>query len=173
MPLRVVLRPCVAAELELALGAVSAGDDAVHQDARVARQVAGLAGAPSHGEPELAVEEQRLHRAEAGRPVRPDGGDQDDAGTVQQSPPDRGEVRSLRFELAPLHGRSVGAPCSLVPTRQRRTTPHFDGHPSVLVRASRIGEISRQELVEVVQDAWLAQASPRRAAKWLESQGSG
>ena len=49
------------------------------------------------------------------------------------------------------------------------TTPHFDGHPSVLVRAGRIGEISRQELVEVVQDAWLAQASPRRATKWLES----
>ena len=49
------------------------------------------------------------------------------------------------------------------------TTPHFDGHPSVLVRASRLGELSRQELVEIVQDAWLAQASARRAAKWLES----
>src|ERR1700755_3401793 len=33
------------------------------------------------------------------------------------------------------------------------TTPHFDGHPSVLGRASRIGELSREELVEVVQDA--------------------
>jgi hypothetical protein len=50
------------------------------------------------------------------------------------------------------------------------TTPHFDGHPSVLVRASRLGELSRQELVEIVQDAWLAQASPRRGAKWLEAQ---
>lgn len=50
------------------------------------------------------------------------------------------------------------------------TTPHFDGHPSVLVRASRIGELTRQELAEIVQDAWLAQASPRRAATWLESQ---
>jgi hypothetical protein len=50
------------------------------------------------------------------------------------------------------------------------TTSHFDGHPSVLVRASRLGELSRQELVEVVQDAWLAQASPRRAATWLEAQ---
>ena len=47
------------------------------------------------------------------------------------------------------------------------TTPHFDGHPSVLVRACRLGEITRQELVEVIQDAWLAQASPRRAAAWL------
>jgi len=47
------------------------------------------------------------------------------------------------------------------------TTPHFDGHPSVLVRASRIGELSVRELTEIVQDAWLAQASPRRAAAWL------
>ena len=47
------------------------------------------------------------------------------------------------------------------------TTPHFDGHPSVLVRASRLGEITRQELAELVQDAWLAQASARRRAVWL------
>ena len=47
------------------------------------------------------------------------------------------------------------------------TTPHFDGHPSVLVRASRIGELTKQELTEVVQDAWLAQASNRRATTWL------
>src|SRR5690348_11640034 len=32
------------------------------------------------------------------------------------------------------------------------TTPHFDGHPSVLLRASRIGELTRQELAEIVQD---------------------
>ncbi len=47
------------------------------------------------------------------------------------------------------------------------TTAHFDGHPSVLLRASRIGELSLQELTEVVQDAWLAQASTRRAEQWL------
>ncbi|MDQ4133209.1 MAG: MmcQ/YjbR family DNA-binding protein [Actinomycetota bacterium] len=51
------------------------------------------------------------------------------------------------------------------------TTPHFDGHLSVLVRASRIGELSRDELAEVVQDAWLARASPKRAATWLKEQG--
>lgn len=51
------------------------------------------------------------------------------------------------------------------------TTPHFNGHPSVLVRASRLGEITRDELAEVIQDAWLAQASPKRAAAWLESRG--
>jgi hypothetical protein len=47
------------------------------------------------------------------------------------------------------------------------TTPHFDGHLSVLLRGSRVGELSRAELAEVVQDAWLARASPRRAAAWL------
>ncbi len=49
------------------------------------------------------------------------------------------------------------------------TTPHFDGHPSVLVRASRIGELSVPELTEVIQDAWLARASPARATAWLSS----
>jgi hypothetical protein len=47
------------------------------------------------------------------------------------------------------------------------TTPHFDGHPSVLVRASRLAEITVRELTEVVQDAWLAQASARRREAWL------
>jgi hypothetical protein len=47
------------------------------------------------------------------------------------------------------------------------TTPHFDGHPSVLLRACRIGELTREELAEVIQDAWLSQASARRAAAWL------
>jgi hypothetical protein len=49
------------------------------------------------------------------------------------------------------------------------TTPHFDGHLSVLLRGSRVGELSYAELAEVVQDAWLARASPRRAARWLSS----
>ncbi len=47
------------------------------------------------------------------------------------------------------------------------TTAHFNGHPSVLLRASRVGELSRQELAEVVQDAWLARASKRRREVWL------
>ena len=50
------------------------------------------------------------------------------------------------------------------------TTPHFDGHRSVLVRASRLGELSLQELAEVVQDAWLSRASNRRRTTWLDSQ---
>jgi hypothetical protein len=53
------------------------------------------------------------------------------------------------------------------------TTPHFDGHPSVLVRASRLGEISREELAEIVQDAWLSRASKTRARAWLAEQSQG
>jgi hypothetical protein len=44
------------------------------------------------------------------------------------------------------------------------TTAHFDGHPSVLVRAGRVGELTREELAEVVQEAWLSRASARRVA---------
>ena len=52
------------------------------------------------------------------------------------------------------------------------TTDRFDGHPSVLVRASRLHEMSKSELTELVQDAWLSRASKRRAEAWLaEYQG--
>jgi hypothetical protein len=47
------------------------------------------------------------------------------------------------------------------------TTAHFNGHSSVLLRASRIAELTRRELTELIQDAWLSRASPRRAAAWL------
>ena len=57
------------------------------------------------------------------------------------------------------------------PTSPFFTTEHFAGHPSVLVRASRLGEITYAELAEIVQDAWLAQASARRGRQWLASQG--
>jgi len=47
------------------------------------------------------------------------------------------------------------------------TTDHFNGHRSVLVRAGRLGEVTREELAELIQDAWLSRASNRRAATWL------
>ena len=49
------------------------------------------------------------------------------------------------------------------------TTPHFDGHPSVLLRLADVGRLSLAELTEVVQDAWLSRASARRARDWLAS----
>jgi hypothetical protein len=52
------------------------------------------------------------------------------------------------------------------------STPHFDGHPSVLIRACRLDELTVTELAEVVQDAWLARASPTRAAAWLNARSA-
>jgi hypothetical protein len=51
------------------------------------------------------------------------------------------------------------------------TTEHFNGHLSVLVRASRLGEVTVTELRELIQDAWLSRASTRRAQRWLAGQG--
>lgn len=52
------------------------------------------------------------------------------------------------------------------------STDHFRGHRSVLVRAARLGELSRDELAEVVQDAWLSRASKRRGQQWLAERGA-
>jgi hypothetical protein len=53
------------------------------------------------------------------------------------------------------------------------STTHFDGHPSVLVRASRLCELSLVELEEIVQDAWLARVSRHRAEQWLSGHPAG
>ncbi|MDF2091170.1 hypothetical protein P0Y31_02345 [Knoellia sp. 3-2P3] len=44
------------------------------------------------------------------------------------------------------------------------TTPHWDGYRAVLLRERDIGQVSAQELEEVVADAWLARA-PRRSVR--------
>ena len=38
------------------------------------------------------------------------------------------------------------------------TIDHFNGYAAVLVQLSRLGEIGRDELVEVITDAWAAKA---------------
>jgi hypothetical protein len=50
------------------------------------------------------------------------------------------------------------------------TNDHFNGHLSVLVRASDLEALTYAELTEIVQDAWLSRASTRRATDWLKSQ---
>ena len=47
------------------------------------------------------------------------------------------------------------------------TTPHFNGYPAVLLRESRIGELTRAELAEVITDAWLIRAPKRVSKRWL------
>src|SRR3954453_19878311 len=44
------------------------------------------------------------------------------------------------------------------------TTPHYDGHPSVLVR---LDAIDREELAELLTDAWRVRA-PKRLAQSLD-----
>jgi hypothetical protein len=45
------------------------------------------------------------------------------------------------------------------------TTPHFDGHPSVLVRLEPIG---LADLEELTAEAWLARAPEKLAREYLE-----
>jgi hypothetical protein len=44
------------------------------------------------------------------------------------------------------------------------TIPHFKGYNAVLVQQSRLGEITRQELEEIITDAWAAKA-PKKLVK--------
>jgi hypothetical protein len=48
------------------------------------------------------------------------------------------------------------------------TTSHFDGHRSVLLRASRVGELTRDELAGFVEGAWLSRAGPRAVERWTK-----
>jgi hypothetical protein len=47
------------------------------------------------------------------------------------------------------------------------TTPHFNGWPAILVRLSHLDKLTRDELEEVIVDAWLCQAPKRTAKSWL------
>jgi hypothetical protein len=44
------------------------------------------------------------------------------------------------------------------------TIDHFNGYSAVLVQQSRLGELDRDELVEIITDAWAARA-PRRLVR--------
>ena len=47
------------------------------------------------------------------------------------------------------------------------TIDHFRGSNAVLVQQSRLGEISRDELAEVITDAWLATAPKKLVREFL------
>jgi hypothetical protein len=46
------------------------------------------------------------------------------------------------------------------------TTPHFDGHPSVLIRLEKIDP---EELREVLIEAWIARAPQRLAQEFIDT----
>jgi hypothetical protein len=48
------------------------------------------------------------------------------------------------------------------------TTPHFHGYPAVLVRIPSLARLDRDELRDVVAEAWLTRAQKRVARAWLD-----
>ena len=48
------------------------------------------------------------------------------------------------------------------------TTPHFDGYPAVLMRIPDLAWIDRDELRDMVVEAWLTRAQKRVAKAWLQ-----
>jgi len=49
-------------------------------------------------------------------------------------------------------------------------TPHFDGYPAVLVRIPDLAKLDRDELFDLVAEAWLTRAQKRVAKAWLAEQ---
>jgi hypothetical protein len=47
------------------------------------------------------------------------------------------------------------------------TIDHFNGYSAVLVQQSRLGEIDRDELAEIITDAWAARAPKRLVREHL------
>jgi hypothetical protein len=47
------------------------------------------------------------------------------------------------------------------------TTPHFNGYPAVLTRIPQLALLDRDELRDLVVDAWLTRAQKRVAKAWL------
>ena len=52
------------------------------------------------------------------------------------------------------------------------TTRHFDGYPAVLVRIPGLERLDREELHDLVAEAWLTRAQKRVAKAWLAEQGA-
>jgi hypothetical protein len=47
------------------------------------------------------------------------------------------------------------------------TTPHFNGYPAILLRIPNLKKIGRDELRDLVAEAWLTRAQKRVAKAWL------
>jgi hypothetical protein len=48
------------------------------------------------------------------------------------------------------------------------TTAHFDGYPAVLMRIPDLARIDRDELHDLLVEAWLTRAQKRVAKAWLQ-----
>jgi hypothetical protein len=47
------------------------------------------------------------------------------------------------------------------------TTPHWNGYSAVLLRIPDLDRIDRDELRDLVEEAWLTRAQKRLAKEWL------
>ncbi len=47
------------------------------------------------------------------------------------------------------------------------TTPHFKGYPAVLIRIPALARLDREELEDMVVEAWLTRVPKRVAKAWL------
>jgi hypothetical protein len=52
------------------------------------------------------------------------------------------------------------------------TTPHFDGYPAVLLRIADLDRLDRDELYDMVIEAWFSRAQKRVAKAWLAEHGA-
>jgi hypothetical protein len=52
------------------------------------------------------------------------------------------------------------------------TTPHFDGYSAVLIRMPDLTRLDRDELEDLVVEAWLTRAQKRVAKAWLAEHGA-
>jgi hypothetical protein len=53
------------------------------------------------------------------------------------------------------------------------TTPHWNGYAAVLMRIRDLGRIDRDELRDLVEEAWLTRAQKRLAKAWLAGREDG
>jgi len=51
------------------------------------------------------------------------------------------------------------------------TTPHWNGYAAVLMRIRDLGKLDRDELRDLVEEAWLTRAQKRLAKAWLAERG--
>jgi hypothetical protein len=51
------------------------------------------------------------------------------------------------------------------------TTPHWNGYPAVLMRIRDLDRLDREELRDLVEEAWLTRAQKRLAKSWLAERG--
>ena len=52
------------------------------------------------------------------------------------------------------------------------TTPHWNGYPAVLMRIKDLRRLRKQELEDLVAEAWLTKAQKRVARTWLAENSS-